>query len=165
MDSKKYWMVLGVPRTVRKFPPTSRIAGKRAYLPGQNWPKCSSVSGRRRRCRLRRRPVMRRLSVRVGEPQQGRLAVRPTEERDADRKVVARETPTAPSSTSLRLASSASKRWLQRVWSTIPGRASPSWHRKTPGIQTVKVVYEYEAATKDEVKDLSPNQLRVWRNG
>ena len=28
-----------------------------------------------------------------------------------------------------------------------------------------KLFVEYEAATKDEIKDFSPNQLRVWRNG
>jgi integrase len=28
-----------------------------------------------------------------------------------------------------------------------------------------KLFEEYEAATKDEVKDLSPDQLRIWRNG
>jgi integrase len=28
-----------------------------------------------------------------------------------------------------------------------------------------KLFVQYEAATKDEVKDLSPDQLRIWRNG
>jgi hypothetical protein len=28
-----------------------------------------------------------------------------------------------------------------------------------------KLFVEYEAATKNEVKDLSPDQLRIWRNG
>ena len=28
-----------------------------------------------------------------------------------------------------------------------------------------KLFDEYEAATKDEVKDLAPDQLRIWRNG
>jgi hypothetical protein len=36
---------------------------------------------------------------------------------------------------------------------------------KRPAFKLSKLFDEYEAATKDEVKDLSPNQLRVWRNG
>jgi hypothetical protein len=28
-----------------------------------------------------------------------------------------------------------------------------------------KLFKEYETATKDEVKDLSPDRLRIWRNG
>jgi integrase len=36
---------------------------------------------------------------------------------------------------------------------------------KRPAFKLSKLFDEYEAATKDEVKDLSPNQLRVWCNG
>jgi integrase len=34
-----------------------------------------------------------------------------------------------------------------------------------PVFQLSKLFEEYEGMTKDEVKDLSPNQLRIWRNG
>lgn len=34
-----------------------------------------------------------------------------------------------------------------------------------PSFKLSKLFEEYEAATKDEVKDLSPDQLRIWRNG
>lgn len=37
--------------------------------------------------------------------------------------------------------------------------------RKRPAFKLSKLFREYEAATKDEVKDLSPDQLRIWRNG
>lgn len=36
---------------------------------------------------------------------------------------------------------------------------------KRPAFMLSKLFEEYEAATKDEVKDLSPDQLRIWRNG
>ncbi len=32
-------------------------------------------------------------------------------------------------------------------------------------LQPLPPVEEYESVTKDEVKDLSPDQLRIWRNG
>ena len=35
---------------------------------------------------------------------------------------------------------------------------------KRPAFPLSKLFEEYEAMTKDEVKDFSPNQLRVWRN-
>jgi hypothetical protein len=35
---------------------------------------------------------------------------------------------------------------------------------KRPAFPVSKLFEEYEAMTKDEVKDFSPNQLRVWRN-
>jgi integrase len=34
-----------------------------------------------------------------------------------------------------------------------------------PSFDVSRLFEEYEAATKDEVKDLSPDQLRIWRNG
>ncbi len=34
-----------------------------------------------------------------------------------------------------------------------------------PSFNLSRLFEEYEAATKDEVKDLSPDQLRIWRNG
>jgi integrase len=36
---------------------------------------------------------------------------------------------------------------------------------KRPTLMLSKLFVEYEAATKNEVKDLSPDQLRIWRNG
>ena len=35
---------------------------------------------------------------------------------------------------------------------------------KRPAFPLSKLFEEYEAMTKDEVRDFSPNQLRVWRN-
>src|SRR5258707_15764967 len=35
---------------------------------------------------------------------------------------------------------------------------------KRPAFPLSKLFEEYEALTKDESKDFSPNQLRVWRN-
>jgi integrase len=37
--------------------------------------------------------------------------------------------------------------------------------KKRPVFKLSALFEEYEAATKDEVKDLSPDQLRIWRNG
>jgi integrase len=37
--------------------------------------------------------------------------------------------------------------------------------QKRPAFGLSALFEEYEAATKDEVKDLSPDQLRIWRNG
>jgi hypothetical protein len=34
-----------------------------------------------------------------------------------------------------------------------------------PSFQLSRLFEEYESATKDEVKDMSPDQLRIWRNG
>jgi hypothetical protein len=34
-----------------------------------------------------------------------------------------------------------------------------------PSFNLSRLFEEYESATKDEVKDLSPDQLRIWRNG
>jgi integrase len=34
-----------------------------------------------------------------------------------------------------------------------------------PSFKLSQLFEEYEAATKDEVKDMSPDQLRIWRNG
>ncbi len=34
-----------------------------------------------------------------------------------------------------------------------------------PSFNLSRLFEEYEAATKDEVRDLSPDQLRIWRNG
>jgi len=34
-----------------------------------------------------------------------------------------------------------------------------------PSFNLSRLFEEYEAATKDEIKDLSPDQLRIWRNG
>jgi integrase len=36
---------------------------------------------------------------------------------------------------------------------------------KRPAFKLSKLFEEYEASTKGEVKDLSPDQLRIWRNG
>jgi integrase len=36
---------------------------------------------------------------------------------------------------------------------------------KRPSFNLSRLFEEYESATKDEVKDLSPDQLRIWRNG
>ncbi len=44
-------------------------------------------------------------------------------------------------------------------------RAALLGTRKRPSFRLSKLFVEYEAATKDEVKDLSPDQLRIWRNG
>jgi hypothetical protein len=35
---------------------------------------------------------------------------------------------------------------------------------KRPAPMLSKLFEEYETLTKDEIKELSPNQLRVWRN-
>ena len=40
-----------------------------------------------------------------------------------------------------------------------------SERRKRPSFDLSRLFEEYEAATKDEVKDMSPDQLRIWRNG
>ena len=34
-----------------------------------------------------------------------------------------------------------------------------------PSFNLSRLFEEYESATKDEVKDMSPDQLRIWRNG
>jgi len=44
-------------------------------------------------------------------------------------------------------------------------RAALLGTQKRPAFKLSKLFEEYEAATKDEVKDLSPDQLRIWRNG
>ena len=44
-------------------------------------------------------------------------------------------------------------------------RAALLGTKKRPAFKLSKLFNEYEAATKDEVKDLSPDQLRIWRNG
>jgi integrase len=44
-------------------------------------------------------------------------------------------------------------------------RAALLGTRKRPAFRLSKLFEEYAAATKDEVKDLSPDQLRIWRNG
>jgi hypothetical protein len=43
-------------------------------------------------------------------------------------------------------------------------RAALLGTEKRPVCRLSKLFEEYEAPTKDEVKDFSPNQLRVWRN-
>jgi integrase len=49
---------------------------------------------------------------------------------------------------------------------TDPGaRAALLGTEKRPAVMVSKVFVEYEAITKNEVKDLSPDQLRIWRNG
>ena len=44
-------------------------------------------------------------------------------------------------------------------------RAALLGTQKRPLFKLSALFEEYEAATKDEVKDLSPDQLRIWRNG
>jgi len=44
-------------------------------------------------------------------------------------------------------------------------RAALLGTEKRPAFMLSKLFVEYEAAIKDETKDFSPNQLRVWRNG
>jgi integrase len=44
-------------------------------------------------------------------------------------------------------------------------RAALLGTEKRPALKLSKVFVEYEAITKDEVRDLSPDQLRIWRNG
>jgi integrase len=44
-------------------------------------------------------------------------------------------------------------------------RAALLGTEKRPVFMLSKLFKEFEAATKDEVRDLSPNQLRIWRNG
>jgi len=44
-------------------------------------------------------------------------------------------------------------------------RAALLGTEKRPVCRLSKLFDEYEALTKDEVKDLSPDQLRIWRNG
>jgi integrase len=44
-------------------------------------------------------------------------------------------------------------------------RAALLGTQKRPAFMLSKLFEEYEAATKDEVKDLSPDQLRIWRTG
>lgn len=44
-------------------------------------------------------------------------------------------------------------------------RAALLGMQKRPAFPLAKLFKEYEALTKDEVQDLSPNQLRIWRNG
>jgi integrase len=44
-------------------------------------------------------------------------------------------------------------------------RAALLGTERRPVFMLSKLFDEYEAITKDEVKDLSPNQLRIWRNG
>ncbi|MFL9827727.1 tyrosine-type recombinase/integrase [Rhodoplanes sp. SY1] len=44
-------------------------------------------------------------------------------------------------------------------------RAALLGTEKRPPFMLSKLFVEYEAATKDETKDFSPSQLRVWRNG
>jgi integrase len=44
-------------------------------------------------------------------------------------------------------------------------RAALLGTEKRPAFMLSKLFDEYEAATKDEVKDLTPDQLRIWRNG
>jgi hypothetical protein len=43
-------------------------------------------------------------------------------------------------------------------------RAALLGTEKRPALRLAKLFEEYEALTKDEVKDFSPNQLRIWRN-
>jgi integrase len=44
-------------------------------------------------------------------------------------------------------------------------RAALLGTQKRPALKLSKVFIEYEALTKNEVRDLSPDQLRIWRNG
>jgi len=45
------------------------------------------------------------------------------------------------------------------------GRAALLGTEQRPVFRLPKMFEEYEAITKDEVRDFSPNQLRIWRNG
>jgi integrase len=44
-------------------------------------------------------------------------------------------------------------------------RAALLGTEKRPALMLSKLFVEYEETTKNEVKDLSPDQLRIWRNG
>ena len=44
-------------------------------------------------------------------------------------------------------------------------RAALLGTEKRPALMLSRLFVEYEGLTKDEVKGLSPNQLRIWRNG
>ena len=50
---------------------------------------------------------------------------------------------------------------LANRWRTRRSAGPP----ETTGLHVVEAVREYATATKDKVKDLSPDQLRIWRNG
>src|SRR5262249_53099113 len=43
-------------------------------------------------------------------------------------------------------------------------RAALLGTEKRPAFRLSKLFEEYESITKDEIKDFSPNQLRIWRN-
>lgn len=48
--------------------------------------------------------------------------------------------------------------------SAIPSRARPCSARRNARPSCSRLFEEYEAATKDEIRDLSPDQYRIWRN-
>ncbi|EJW10826.1 Integrase [Rhodovulum sp. PH10] len=54
---------------------------------------------------------------------------------------------------------------LNGVADDAGARAALLGTEKRPPFLLSKLFVEYEAATKDETRDFSPNQLRVWRNG
>lgn len=54
---------------------------------------------------------------------------------------------------------------LNGVANDAGARAALLGTEKRPPFMLSKLFAEYETATKDETKDFSPNQLRVWRNG
>lgn len=54
---------------------------------------------------------------------------------------------------------------LNGVANEAGARAALLGTEKRPPFMLSKLFAEYEAATKDETKDFSPNQLRIWRNG
>jgi hypothetical protein len=52
---------------------------------------------------------------------------------------------------------------LKGVATDSGARAALLGTAKRPPLMLSKLFEEYEAATRDEIKDFSPNQLRVWR--
>jgi len=46
-----------------------------------------------------------------------------------------------------------------------PARAALLGTEKRPSFSLSRLFEEYEAATRDEIRDFSPDQLRIWRNG
>jgi len=63
--------------------------------------------------------------------------------------------------------------WVQRLEALVANhaendsaaRAALLGTEKKPAFLLSKLFPEYEAMTKDEVRDLSPDQIRIWRNG
>ena len=62
--------------------------------------------------------------------------------------------------------SNAWKRCFRAISQTTPALAQPFWApASTLEFAVQKLFEEYEAATRDETKNFSRNQLRVWRGG